>query len=133
MEVAHETVWSSLFLKVLNHKFKLFSRYFGHLFQLTLFFSFFFSFQFRSFLLWHLLLSLCLLWIYFAIFLKVKAWDDFFNLPFLMKTFNAVHFLLNTTLAASSRFSACLFNPISDWFDLLLAFSFLPGSFILCS
>ena len=48
----------------------------------------------------------------------------FFNLPFVMKTFNALHFLLNTTLAASSKFSACFLNPISDSFDLLLAFSF---------
>ena len=31
-----------------------------------------------------------------------------------MKTFNAVHFLLNTTLAASSRFSVCLIPLVID-------------------
>lgn len=131
MEVASETVWSFLFLKVLNQKFKLFSRYLGHLFQLILFFFFFFSFQFRSFLLPHLFLFACFgLILLFFFFWRWKLRWFFFNLPFVMKTFNALHFLLNTTLAASSKFSACFLNPISDSFDLLLAFSFcLAGLF----
>ena len=73
MEVASETFWSFLFLKVLKHKFKLFSRCFGHLFQLTLFFSFFFQFPVSFISVMTFITSLCLLGIYFAIFLKVKA------------------------------------------------------------
>ena len=124
MEVASETLWSFLFLKVLNQKFKLFSRYLGHLFQLILFFFFFFSFVHFCYVIYYFLFACCGLILLFFFFWRWKLRWFFFNLPFVMKTFNALHFLLNTTLAASSKFSACFLNPISDSFDLLLAFSF---------
>ena len=78
MEVASETVWSYLFLKVLNHKFKLFSRYFRHLFQLTLFFFFFFQFP-VSFISVTTFITFSLLALdLFCYFFEGESLDDFF-------------------------------------------------------